>query len=457
MSRVRNEKVSILNGQFWIPSSCVRDADRVEGVLKHSVEGTTLELESDGLFREFALLPYKMDAWKHRVVGTVADGVFVSIAGCDHTGTTHYSMRRNPRMAFKVTGNVFLSNDERLVSPAEINANEAYVEIGGLPEWFGSPLSHPDSSVPYSTGIPLSPNTRVEAKCDDSKVEMNLDDDFKLSIQNTLYWGSDGFFDLRVRQATVARIYGAGSVGTDLLLEKVRPLADLIRFLSGKDCVLRSTYLYSMDRTLPERYGGGPIGMRLLTNKQGHQFVGWGEMLFQRKDIAGHEDRFIRNWYRLYAEKRYALRLLDSVVNQGESVEGGIVLLVGTIQALTSHGSNRKYENFLRDLGLEEWGINVKTIGEKISNLRSAPAHGRPLPTDENVASIYRFVVAAIRIYFLSKMGFSEEQLHRIATRHRGVREGLGLTQENLVADAYDEMLEPGWIIDGGVSKESHG
>ena len=370
MSGIRNEKVSILNGQFWVPSNSVRNADLVEGVLKQSDKGTTLELESDSLFREFALLPDKMAAWQRRVVGRIADGVFVSIAGCNHIGTTHYSMRRNPRMAFNVTGNLFLSNDERLVSPAEINANEAYVEIGGLPEWFASPLSHPDLSAPYSTGIPLTPNTRVDAECDDIKVEVSLDDNFKLSIQNTLYWGSDGFFDLRVRQATVARIYGAGPVGTDLLLEKVRPLVDLIRFLSGEDCVLRSTYLYSMDRTLPERYGGGPIGMRLLTNKQGHQFTGWGEMLFRRQDIAGHEDTFIRNWYRLYTKKRYALRLLDSVVNQGESVEGGIVLLVGAIQALTSHGSDGRYENFLRDLGLEVWGINVKTIGEKISNLR---------------------------------------------------------------------------------------
>lgn len=422
--------MSTLNGQFWVPSNSLRDSDLVEGVLKHSPEGTTLELESDRLFRELASLPHKMDAWQRRVVGKVADGVFVSIAGCNQTGTTHYYMRRNPRMTFSVTGDVFLSNDEQLVSPVEINANEAYVEIGGLPEWFASALSHPGSSVPYSTGIPLTPNTRVDAECDDNKVEVSLDDDFKLSIQNTLYWGSNGLFELKVRQATVARIYGAGSVKSDLLFEKVRPLIDLIRFLSGEDCVLRSAYLYNMDRTLPEEYGGGPIGMKLLTNKQGHQFTGWGEMLFRRKDIAGSEDMFIRNWYRLYAEKRYALRILDSVVNQGESFEGGIVLMVGAIQALTPHGTEARYENFLRDLGLEAWGIDVTTLGEKISNLRSAPAHGRPLPTDENVASIYHFVVAALRVYFLREMGFSDEQIFRFATRHREVRVGLGLPEE---------------------------
>lgn len=122
---------------------------------------------------------------------------------------------------------------------------------------------------------------------------MSLDDDFKLSIQNTLYWESDGFFDLGVRQATVARICRPGSVRTDLLLEKVRPLVDLIRFLSGEDCVLRSAYLRSMDRALPETYGGGPIGMQLLTSKQGHQFTGWGEMLF-RLSTAGRPRRGVR-------------------------------------------------------------------------------------------------------------------------------------------------------------------
>lgn len=107
------------------------------------------------------MLPHKMDAWQRRVVGMVADGVFVSMAGCNRTNTIHYTVRRNPKMAFNVTGDVFLSNDEQLVSPVEINANEAYVEIGGLPEWFASPLEQPDSSVPYSTRIPLTPNTEI--------------------------------------------------------------------------------------------------------------------------------------------------------------------------------------------------------------------------------------------------------------------------------------------------------
>lgn len=111
--------MSILNGQFWVPvpSSSLRDADLVEGALKHSPEGTTLELKSDRLFREFASLPHKMDAWQRRVVGMVADGFFVSMAGCKLTNTIHYTMRRNPKMAFNVTGDVFFEQ-RRTVSVA---------------------------------------------------------------------------------------------------------------------------------------------------------------------------------------------------------------------------------------------------------------------------------------------------------------------------------------------------
>ena len=434
----------------------VRDADLVEGVLKHSAEGTYLELDSERLHAAFSLVPATRDAWQRRVVGKLADGLFVSMKGCDHTGTTLYSMRRKTRMAFKVSGHVFLSNDEELVLPDEISAHEAYVEIVGLPEWFASALSHPYPSIPYTTGIPLTRNARVEAECDDSDFEMSLDDDFKLHIQNTLYWGDNGLFDLNVRQATVAKIRAAGLVTADLMLEKVRPLVGLVRFLSGENCVVRSAYLFRMDRALPEKYGGGPIGVRLLTSEQGHQFAGWGDMLFRWRDIASHENTIIRNWYRLYTEKRYALRLLDRVVSQGESAEGGIVLMVGAVQALTSHTGKERYENFLRDLGLESWGIEAATIGKKLSSLRNAPAHGRQLPTDENIVSIYRFVVAAMRVYFLRKMGFSEEQVFRMAQRHRGIREGLGLPQENLDTDAHNEMLKPGWIMEGRAIRERH-
>ena len=124
------------------------------------------------------------------------------------------------------------------------------------------------------------------------------------------------------------------------------------------------------------------------------------------------------------------------------------------MQALTSHTGEERYENFLRDLGLKSWGIEVATIGKKISNLRNASAHGRELPADENIVSIYRFVVAALRVYFLRKMGFSEEQVFRIAQRHRGVREGLGLPQENLDTVAHNEMLKPGWIMEGRAIRE---
>ena len=78
--------------------------------------------------------------------------------------------------------------------------------------------------------MPLTRNTWVDAECNDADFEVDLDDDFKLRIQNTLYWSSDGLFDLTVRQATVARIRAAGLVSADLMLEKVRPLLKLVRF-----------------------------------------------------------------------------------------------------------------------------------------------------------------------------------------------------------------------------------
>lgn len=437
-------------GLFWLPSEGVRDTDLVEGVLKHSREGTYLELDSRRLHVEFSLAPSSKDNWRRRVVGKLADGLFVSMEGCVHTGTTHYSMRGKARIAFSVRGNVFLSSDEELVSPNEISAHEVHVEIGGLPEWFASALSHPHPTFPYTTSIPLIRHIRVEAGCNDSNFEVDLDDDFKLRIQNTLYWGCDGLFDLSVRQATVARICATGPMRADLMLDKVRPLVELVRFLSGENCVVRSAYLLRTDRTLPEKYGGGPIGMRLLIAEQGHQFAGWGDMLFRWGDIAGHEDTLMRNWYRLCTEKSYALRVLDSVVSQGESAEGGIVLIVGAIQGVTSNTSkNTRYEDFLRDLGLESWGIDVATVGENISNLRCGPAHGRPLPEDEDITRIYQFVVAAMRVYFLREMGFSEGQVFRMARRHFGVRRGLGLPDEDLDADAHNEMLRPGWIMEG--------
>ena len=176
----------------------------------------------------------------------LADGLFVSMNGCDHTGTTFQSMRRKTRMAFTVSGHVFLSNEEELVLPDEISAHQAYVEIVGLPEWFASALSHPYPSIPYTTGIPLTRNARVEAECDDSDFEMSLDDGFKLHIHNTLYWGSNSLFDLNVRQATVAQIRAAGLVTADCMLEKVRPLTaectrTKLRFqgLDGRDVVGR--------------------------------------------------------------------------------------------------------------------------------------------------------------------------------------------------------------------------
>ena len=429
--------------------------DVAEGILRHSSDGTHLEVDSERLFLAFSRASAIREAWRRRVVGKLADGLFVSMEGCVHSGTTHYTMRRNTRMKFRVNGDVFLSSDEQLVSPDEILADEVHVEIGGLPEWFATALSHPYPSIPYTTGIPLSRSTQVEARCDERSLEVDLDDGFQLRVHNTLYWGSDGLFGLTVRQATVARIRASGLVKADVLLRKIRPLVDLLRFVSGENCLVRSAYLFRTDRSLPEEFGGGPVGVRLLTGEAGHKFAGWGDLLFKCRDIVGHEDALIPKWYRLSAKKRYALRVLDRVVSQGESAEAGIVLMVGAMQQLTSHSDKKRcedrkrYEKFLRGLGLESWGIDVAAMGKKISNLRNAPAHGREFPTVENILAIYWFVVAAMRVYFLREMGFSETQAKRIARRQREVREGLGLPEESLDVQAQNEMLKPGWIMKG--------
>lgn len=421
-------------GLFCLPSDVVRDEDWIEGTLEHSEGGTRLELDSERLGFDFSRAPATKDAWRRRVVGKLSAGMFVSMEGCDHTRTTYYTMRQKARLAFRVNGNVFLSRDEELVSPDEICANEIHVEIDGLSEWFASGLSCPHTSIPYATGIPLSRSIQVEARCDDGNLEVDLEDGFELRVQNTLYWHSEGLFGLSVRQAAVTRIRAPGPVKANVLLGKVRPFVDLLRFLSGENCLVRNAYLFRTDRSLPEGYGEGPVGVQLLSGEKGHEFAGWGDMLFRRRDIVGHEDSLIPSWYRLHAARRYALRVLDRVVSQGESAEAGIVLMVGAIHVLTSHAGDKRYENFLRDLGLEAWGVDVAAVGEKISKLRNAPAHGRQLPTDQNIVFVYRFVVAALRVYFLKKMGLSEKEIRRIVRHNRGVRDGLGLPQDVFAA-----------------------
>jgi len=84
----------------------------VDGVLKYSAEGTYLELSNGRLPRGFALIPSSRDKWRRRVVGKMADGVFVSMEGCTHTGTTHYAMRAEARITFLVRLNEYLSSDE---------------------------------------------------------------------------------------------------------------------------------------------------------------------------------------------------------------------------------------------------------------------------------------------------------------------------------------------------------
>lgn len=89
-------------GVSWIPSENVRNEELVGGVLKHSIEGTFLEVNSHWLHSAFALESTIKGEWRRRVVGKLGDGVSLSMEECYHTGT---SMRRESRMKFEVSGN----------------------------------------------------------------------------------------------------------------------------------------------------------------------------------------------------------------------------------------------------------------------------------------------------------------------------------------------------------------
>lgn len=450
-------KLNSWMGRFWLPSENVRESDVFEGTLKHSYEETILEIDSDRLESIFAIRPSEKEAWRRRIVGQLADCLFVSIEGCYFARNTYYFLRNKARMTLNVTGNVFLTNDEDILSPERVKVVEAHAEIAGLPEWFASALSSPYPSLPYATGIPLKQKTSIKTECDERCLAISLDEKIRLQVRNTLYWSSNGLFDLNVRQATVLRLKMSNAVSIGSILELTQPFVGLLRFLSGKECTIQNTYLYRTDKALPREFGEGPVGLGMLIRGQGFQFKGWGEMLFRWQDIRGYEDILIQNWYRLYNKNKYALRLLERVVGQGETAEGGIVLMVGAIQALTHHTTEKRYENFLRDLGLESWGIDVADKGQQIACLRNMAAHGRQLPSDPDVISIYWFVVAAVRIYFLQKTGFSNEQVFRIAKRHREIREGLGLSQDDDDDTSYNEMSKPGWIMEGNaVNEESN-
>lgn len=173
-------------------------------------------------------------------------------------------------------------------------------------------------------------------------------------------------------------------------------------------------------------------------------------MLVHQRDIAGHETKILERWFRLHAEKRYAVGLLDWIMTSGTRPDAAIVLTVGAIQKLVTRNNRRgqkhQYERFLRDSGLDAWGVDVTAMSERLAELRNMPAHGDPLPAERGALETFWFVVAAMRVYFLRRIGFTEEQCHRIAIRHRGLREALKLPTPE--AD-WNKMNSRGWIMNG--------
>lgn len=104
------------------------------------------------------------------------------------------------------------------------------------------------------------------------------------------------------------------------------------------------------------------------------------------------------------------------------------------------------HERFLRDLGLNAWGVDVTAMGKRLADPRSMPAHGDPLPAGRDLLEAFWLVVAPMRIYFPRRIGFTEEQYHRIAIRHRSLREALELPRPEA---AWSMMNSPGLTLDG--------
>lgn len=452
-----------LRGRFWLPAENVQESDCVNGKLVISAESVTLTLKGDLLVRQFDMFPDIRERWKTRLVGAVGTETYVNISGCHRTQTAFFTFGSEPHLTFNVTGLVLISSDVNLVAPDPPLAHELHFEVDGLAEWFARPLGHPSARHPWAMGVPSESRMQVTADCDRRECTATIAKGLSLTVQNRLYWGDDGLFGLRIRQATVATITSSTLVEPMKLLERALEFADFIRFVSGEKCRLHGAVFYRHDRQLPERYSADPrVGMGLLNRTPRHRLQGWGNMLVRQRDIEGHEPRILAGWFRAREENRYATGLLDHIMTRGDRTDAGIVLMVGSIQKLVvreeSHladeeGCGRRqkfqpYEKFLRDLGLESWGIDVTAMGKRLSDLRGKPAHGDPLPAEPDVVSTFRFVAAALRIYFLRKMGFSEEQCNRIAMRNRGLREALQLPDPE--EPDWNKMNEGGWIMDGG-------
>ena len=451
-----------LRGRFWLPAEEVQESDCVNGKLIITAESVTLVLKGELLLRQFDMFPEVREQWETRLVGAVGTETYVSISGCHRRETAFFTFGSEPHMTFNVTGLALISSDVNLVAPEAPRAHELHFEVDGLAEWFARPLGHPSARHPWAMGLPRETPKQVTADCDRRECTATIANGLSLTVQNSLYWGDDGLFGLKIRQAAVATITSSTLVEPMRLLERARDFADFIRFVSGEKCRLHGAVFYRHDRELPERYSADPrVGMGVLNRTPRHRLQGWGNMLVRQRDIEGHEPRVLAGWFRVRAESRYAAGLLDHIMTRGARTDAGIVLMVGAIQKLVvredghvpDEDCNRKqkfqpYEKFLREIGLESWGIDVTAMGKRLSDLRGKPAHGDPLPAEPDVVSTFRFVAAALRTYFLRKMGFSEGQCHRIAIRNRGLREALQLPDPE---DAdWNKMNRGGWIMYGG-------
>ena len=434
----------------------------MNGKLIITTESVTLVLKGELLFRQIEMFPDIRERWETRLVGAVGTETYVSISGCHRTEMALFTFGSEPHLTFKVTGLALISNDVDLVAPEPVLAHELRFEVDGLAEWFARPLGHPRRSHPWRMGVPGESPDQVTADCDQRECTATIADGFSLAVKNRLYWADDGLFGLKIRQATVATIASSTLLDPMELFERARDFVDFIRFVSGEKCRLHGAVFYRHDRELPSRrLSDRRVGMGVLNRTPRHRLRGWGDMLVRQRDVEGHEARIFGGWFRVRSKHPYATGLLDHIMTRGARADAGIVLMVGAIQKLVvpqeghvrgGHGSREQklqpYEKFLRDIGLEAWGIDVAAMGRRLSDLRGKPAHGDPLPAEPDVVATFHFVAAALRIYFLRKMGFSEEQCHRITMRNRGLREALQLPDPE-EAD-WSKMNEGGWIMDGG-------
>jgi len=289
----------------------------------------------------------------------------------------------------------------------------------------------------------------VEATCDQPACTARICEGVSLSLENHLYWGDKGFFDLRVRQATIATISSNDLIEPTVLIDLANCLTDFIRFMSGEDCHARGLAFHRHDRKLAdESHADRRVGMGLMNPDPEHQLQGWGDMLVHQRDIAGHEAEIFERWFRVHAERRYAVGILDWIMTSGSRPDAAVVLTVGAIQKFVGRSNclapKNQYERFLRDLGLYAWGVDVTAMDKWLGDLRNMSAHGDPLPAGRGVLETFWFVVAAMRVYSLRQIGFGEEQCHRIAIRHRGLREALKLP----APEPDGKMMNSrGWIM----------